>query len=63
MNAATLIQLALSLTQLVLAQVKTSGVAPEVIADVEAAVAALAKVHDTDVTYQQLEDLRTKKLW
>jgi hypothetical protein len=63
MTAATIIQLALWLTQTVLTQVKGTDVEQQVLADVQAAVDALAKVHGTDVTYEQLESLRVKPTW
>ncbi len=60
MNAATLISLALTLVQSVLSQLKSTGAEAAIVADVQAAVDALFKVHGTDVTYQQLESLRVK---
>lgn len=63
MGAATLISLVLTLLQSILESAKVGGVAPEVIANVEAAVASLTKVLGTPVTYQQLEGLRVKTTW
>ncbi len=47
MGAATLISLVLTLLQSVLASAKISGLAPEVIANIEAAVANLLAVQGT----------------
>src|SRR2546423_96187 len=66
MNAATLIQLSLLLAQTVLDELKSgkaTDTASQVIADLESAVAALQKVQGTDVTFQQLESLRTTPKW
>ncbi len=68
MNAATLIQLALLLAQTVLSELKSkpnaaTDAAQQAISDVEAAVAALLKVQGTDVTFAQLEGLRTTPTW
>ena len=63
MNASTLIQLALFLAQTVLDELKVKGAPVEVVNDVEEAVAALLKVQGTDVTFQQLESLRTTPKW
>jgi hypothetical protein len=60
MNAAALIELSLTLVQSVLSQLKNTGAEAAIVADVQAAVDALLKVHGTDVTYQQLESLRVK---
>jgi len=57
------IALVLSLLGTVLEQAKVSEVATEVIAGIEAAIAALQKVQGTDVTYTQLESLRVKPQW
>jgi hypothetical protein len=63
MGAATLISLVLTLLQSILASAKVGGVAPDVIANIEAAVASLLKVHGTPVTFEQLESLRVKTEW
>ena len=63
MGAASLIGLVLSLLQSILSSAKVGGVAPEIIADLEAAVANLLKVQGTDVTFQQLEGLRVTTEW
>lgn len=63
MGAATLVSLILALLQSVLASAKVGGVAPEVIANIEAAVANLLKVQGSDVTYAQLESLRVTTKW
>jgi hypothetical protein len=63
MGAATLISLVLTLLQSILASAKIGGVAPEVIANVEAAVANLVAVQGTPVTFAQLEGLRVTTKW
>jgi len=57
------IELALSLLQGILSSAKVQGLAPEIIADIEAAVSKLIAVHGSPVTYQQLESLRVKPQW
>ncbi len=57
------IDLALTLLEGVLKQANANKLATEVVADVEAAVALLAKVKGTPVTYGQLESLRVKPEW
>lgn len=63
MGAATLINLVLVLLNSILSAAKVGGVAPDVIANIEAAVTALLKVQGTDVTFAQLESLRVKTEW
>ena len=63
MGATTLISLVLALLQSVLESAKVGGVAPEVIANIEAAVAKLLAVQGTPVTYAQLEGLRVTTKW
>ena len=63
MGAASLISLVLTLLQSILASAKVGGVAPEVIANIEAAVANLLAVQGTPVTYAQLEGLRVTTKW
>lgn len=63
MGAATLINLVLLLLSSILESAKVGGMAPELIANVEAAIASLTKVIGTPVTYQQLESLRVKTTW
>ena len=63
MGATTLISLVLTLLQSILESAKVSGLAPEFLADIEAAVANLLKVQGTPVTYAQLEGLRVKTTW
>jgi hypothetical protein len=63
MGAATLISLVLTLLQSILASAQAGGMAPEVIANVEAAVANLAAVQGTAVTFAQLEGLRVTTKW
>lgn len=63
MGAATLINLVLLLLSSILESAKVGGMAPELIANVEAAIASLTKVIGTPVTFQQLESLRVKTTW
>jgi hypothetical protein len=63
MGATTLISLVLTLLQSILSSAKVAGLAPEVVADIEAAVANLLKVQGTPVTYSQLEGLRVTTEW
>jgi hypothetical protein len=63
MGATTLISLVLTLLQSVLSAAKVGGVAPEVIANIEAAVANLLTVQGTPVTFSQLESLRVTTKW
>ncbi len=63
MGAATLISLVLELLQSVLAAAKIGGVAPDVIANIEAAVKNLLAVQGTAVTFEQLEGLRVTTKW
>lgn len=56
----SIIELALSLLSTTLTNLKNTGAAQEVIADVEAAITALVKVQGTPVTLEQLEGLRVK---
>jgi len=63
MGAATLISLVLTLLQSVLGAAKVGGVAPEVIANIEAAVSKLLEVQGTSVTFAQLEGLRVTTKW
>lgn len=63
MGAATLISLVLTLLQSVLASAKVGGVAPDVLANIEASIASLLKVKGTPVTFGQLEDLRVTTKW
>ena len=63
MGAATLVNLVLTLLQSVLASAKVGGLAPDVIANIEGAVASLLAVQGTPVTYAQLEGLRVTTKW
>jgi hypothetical protein len=63
MGAATLISVVLALLQSVLASARVGGVAPDVIANIEAAVTNLLAVQGTPVTFQQLEGLRVTTKW
>lgn len=60
MNYVQIIETIISLTETVLADLKVKGAAPGVIADIQAALDAYLKVKGSDVTYAQLETLRTK---
>ncbi len=55
--------LALSLLQTVLASAKASNAAQEEVDGIEQALQKLMSVQGSDVTYQQLEDLRSKTTW
>lgn len=46
-----------------LAAAKANGLAQEIVADIEAAIASLTKVQGTPVTYAQLESLRVAPKW
>jgi hypothetical protein len=63
MGAATLISLVLTLLQSILASAKVGGVAPNIIANIEAAAASLLAVQGTPVTFAQLEGLRVTTKW
>ena len=63
MGATTLIGLVLALLQSVLEAAKVGGVAPEIIANIEAAVSKLPAIEGTPVTYAQLEGLRVTTKW
>lgn len=59
----SVIDLVLSLLGTVLASAKVKGVPASVLADIQAAVDAVAKVQGTDVTYSQLESFRLTPKW
>ena len=63
MGAATLISFVVTLLESVLVSAKVGGLAPEVIANIEAAMANLLAVQGTPVTFEQLEGLRVNKKW
>ena len=63
MGAATLISLVLTLLQSILASARVGGLAPDVIANIEAAVTNLLAVQGTPVTFAQLEGLRVTTNW
>ena len=63
MGAATLIGMIVTLLQSILAAAKVGGVAPQMIANIEAAVASLLAVQGTPVTFAQLEGLRVTTKW
>lgn len=46
-----------------LAAAKANGLAQEIVADIEAAIASLTKVQGTPVTFNQLESLRVEPKW
>jgi hypothetical protein len=57
------IGLALSLLQAVLSQATKNGLAANIVADIQAAVDAVAKVHGTPVSKGQLDQLLVEKQW
>jgi hypothetical protein len=63
MAATTLISLVLTLLQSILESAKVGGLAPEAVANIEAAVASLLSVQGTPVTFAQLEGLRVTTKW
>ena len=63
MGATALISLILTLLQSVLNAAQVGGVAPDVIANIEAAVASLVAVQGSPVTFAQLEGLRVTTKW
>jgi hypothetical protein len=63
MGAGTLIGLVLTILQSILGAAKIGGVAPEVIANIEAAIEKLVAVQGTPVTFEQLEGLRVTTKW
>lgn len=63
MGATALIGLVLTLLESVLSAAKVGGVAPEVIANIEAAVEKLLAVQGSPVTFAQLEGLRVTTKW
>jgi hypothetical protein len=63
MAATTLISLVLTLLQSILESAKVGGLAPEVVANIEAAVTSLLSVQGTPVTFTQLEGLRVTTKW
>jgi len=63
MSATTLISLVLTLLQSILDSAKIGGLAPEAIANIEAAVTSLLSVQGTPVTFSQLESLRVTTKW
>lgn len=65
MTVGGIISLALSLLQLVLSNLKGSGVAvaEEITQGIEQAIAALQAVQGTPVTFAQLESLRVEPKW
>jgi len=66
MTAASLVNLALGLLQLVLGNLKannTTNTLNTLITGIEAAIASLEAVQGTPVTYDQLEQLRAQPKW
>jgi hypothetical protein len=66
MTAAAIIQLSLSLLQLVLGSLKQNSATQNldtIIQGIEAAIANLQAVQGTPVTYDQLESLRVEPKW
>jgi hypothetical protein len=63
MGAATLIGMIVTLLQSILAAAKMGGVAPQIVGNIEAAVASLLAVQGTPVTFAQLEGLRVTTKW
>lgn len=63
MTAAFFLNLALSLLGAVLNSLNVAGTAPNIIADIQAAIAKLQGVQNTPVSYSQLESLRVTPLW
>jgi hypothetical protein len=63
MGAATLISLVLTLLQSILGSARVGGLAPDVIANIEAAVTNLLAVQGTPVTFALLEGLRVTTKW
>jgi hypothetical protein len=66
MTAAGIIQLALSLLQVVLGNLKAGTVTSELqtaIAGIQAAITNLESVQGTPVTFSQLESLRVEPKW
>jgi len=58
-----IIELVLSLLASALEAAHAKGLAPEIIMGVGAAISQLEKVRGSDVTYQQLQDLRVQPKW
>ena len=66
MNAASLLSSSLVLLQIFLdttMKANQAGKYDQLIADVQGMIAKLQEVHGTDVTWQQLNDLRVEKQW
>jgi hypothetical protein len=63
MPSGQLLVIALALLNQELQNAKVSGAAQEIIDSIAEAIASLVKVHGSDVTFDQLEQLRTKCLW
>ena len=59
----TFLQLAFMLITTELNAAKVGGAAPEILANLQASLDALLRVHGTDVTFDQLEGLRVTAKW
>jgi hypothetical protein len=57
------IELGLTVLQAILADLKVSSAAQAAVAAIELAIEELEKVQGTEVTFEQLESLRTKIVW
>lgn len=57
------VALSLMLLQIVLEEAVKNNAAEEFVQTIQAAIASLQKVHGTDVTFEQLESLRTAPMW
>jgi len=60
MNYTQIIELIISLGEVVFSDLKIKGAPPEVLQEVQAALNGWLAVKDSPVTFQQLESLRTK---
>lgn len=58
-----LILLALTALKIALDEATSSGAPQHIIDGIQAAITNLIAVHGSDVTFEQLEAMRTKKLW
>lgn len=63
MNASVFLSLALSLLSSVLEAAKIGGVAPEIIANLQAAITSLLAVQSQDVSFEEFESLRVTPKW
>lgn len=63
MNTLNLIQLIIVLLQGVLSATTKAQLPQEIIASIQAAIVSLQQVVDTEVTFKQLEGIRTEPQW